>query len=303
MSAYYKKIAPILLSLLIALVLGSFASRTAHSKIITNVPADISSDELMAVVIEDFENATVGENGWTVQSTPKQFVKAETEQKLKMKNPVMKLEMKIIPGFPNDMNVEEWSLTDMGKKKEKLLGLEFRFRYPGTNEISILPPPELHWKEKKPVYTYNSNTGKDEQERALELPGQAKAISIWVHGRGLPYTFEIWIKDFKGSTHILKLGSVNFVGWRPLKVSIPGSVPQTYESYPQSRTTKITRMVLRAVPNAAREELMQDAFFAFDQIKVLTETYEANFDGQNLHRVFEGGAKEDSTKGGGKKQQ
>ncbi len=62
MSADYKKIAPILFSLLIALVLGSFASRTAQSKIITNVPADISSEEQMAVVIEDFESVTIGEN-------------------------------------------------------------------------------------------------------------------------------------------------------------------------------------------------------------------------------------------------
>ncbi len=303
MSGYHKKIVPIFLGLLIAFVLGPFASKTANSKIVTNVPADISSDELMAVVVEDFENAAVGENGWLVQSVPKQFLKAETEQKLKMKNPVMKLEMKIIPGGPNDMNVEEWSLTDMGKKKEKVLGLDFKFRYPGTNEIAILPPPEVHWKEKKPVYTYNPNTGKDEQERALEMPGQAKAISIWVHGRGLPYTLEIWIKDYRGSTHILKFGSVNFVGWRPLKVAIPGNIPQTYESYPQSRSTKITRLVLRAVPNAPREELMQETFFFFDQIKVLTETYEANFDGQNLHKVFESGAKESGTRGGEKKKQ
>ena len=303
MRAYYKKIASILMSLLIAVVLSSLTFRTANSKIITNVPADVSGEEMMAVVIEDFENAVVGGNGWIVQSTPKQFVKAETEQKLKMKNPVLKLEMKIIPGAPNDMNVEEWSLTDMGKKKDKVLGVNFKFRYPGTNEISILPPLEIHWKEKKPVYTYNPNTGKDEQERGLELPGQAKAISIWVHGRGLPYKFEIWIKDFKGNTHILKLGSINFVGWRPLKVSIPGNVPQAFESYPQTRSTKITRLVVRAEPSAAREELMQEAYVFFDQIKVLTETYEANFDGQNLHRVFEGGAQEGGTKGGGKKQQ
>jgi hypothetical protein len=302
MRAYYNRIASILLSLLIAVVLGIFASRTADSKIITNVPADISSDELMAVVIEDFENAQTGDAGWLLQSTPKQFTKAETEQKLKMKNPVPKLEARIIPGGPNDLNVAEWSLTDQGKKKDKILGINFKFRYPGTNEIAIIPPPELHWKEKKPVFTYNPNTGKDEQERGLELPGQAKGISVWVHARGLPYTFEVWLKDFTGQTHILKFGSVNFVGWRPLKVAIPGNIPQTYESYPQTRTTKITRFVLRAVPGAHREELMQEAYFFFDQIKVLTETYEANFDGQDLHKVFDGG-KDTAPKRGEKKQQ
>ena len=303
MKADYRKVVSILLSLVLAVVIGSFTARTAVSKIITNVPADVSGDEQMAVVIEDFENAQVGANGWAVQTTPKQFTKAETEQKLKMKNPVPKLEARIIQGAPNDMNVAEWSLTDLGKKKERILGLNFKFRYPGTNEISILPPPEIHWKEKKPIVTYNPNTGQDEQIRAIELPGQSKAISIWVHGRGLPYTMEAWLKDYRGNTHILKFGSVNFVGWRPMKVSIPISVPQTYESYPQTRITKITRFVLRADPKAPREELIQEAYFFFDQIKVLTETYEVNFDGQDLHKAFEGGSRDSAPRGGEKKNQ
>ncbi|OHD68756.1 MAG: hypothetical protein A2W19_10855 [Spirochaetes bacterium RBG_16_49_21] len=289
MRAYYKKIASMLLSLMIAVIVGSFAYKTANSKIITNVPADVSGDELMAVVVEDFENAQVGESGWAIQSMPKPFTSADTEKKLKMKNPVPIIEMKLISGSPSDMNVQQWSLTGMGEKKDKILGIHFKFRYPGTNEISILPPLEIHWKEKKPMYTFNPNTGKDEQERGLELPGQAREISVWIHARGLPYSLEAWLKDFKGNTYILKFGSVNFVGWRPLKVSIPASVPQTYESYPQTRITKITRFVLRADPSAAREELMQETFFFLDQIKVLSGTYEVNFDGQDLHKVFESG--------------
>ena len=296
----YSNISSVVLSILIAIVMGMVPG-PASSKIVTNVPADISGEELMAVVIEDFENAKSGQDGWWVESVPKKFEKAETEQKLKMKNPVVKLEIKVIPGFPNDMNVEEWSLTDMGKKKEKCLGVSFKFRYPGANEVSILPPPEIHWKEKKPMMTYNPNTGKDEQERGVELPGQAKAISIWVHGRGLPYHLELWLKDYKGATHILKFGSVNFVGWRPLKVHIPVSVPQTNESYPQTRITKITRFVLRADQNAPKEEMMQEAYFFFDQLKVLTDKYEVNFDGENLHRVMDGDTK-GGDKGGEKKQ-
>jgi len=297
MRSYNKRTVAILLSLSIAACLGLLWS-TAQSKIITNVPADISANEELAVVIEDFENATVGDNGWQVESVPRKFVKAETEQKLKMKNPVNVLEMKLIPGGPNDMNVQEWSLTEKGKKKEKCLGVKFQFRYPGTNEIHILAPPQLDWKDKTPKLTFNPSTGKDEQERGLELPGKAKGISIWVHGRGHPYTMEVWVKDYHGATHILKLGSINFVGWRPMKVAIPVNVPQEFESFPQTRITKITRFVIRAVPNASREELMEVAYFFFDQVKVLTDTYEVNFDGNELHKIFDGGSK-----GGEKKQQ
>ncbi len=284
---YYKHVLLLTVTLLIVVFMG--IPHTLNSKIITNVPADVSGDEIMAVVVEDFENATTNESGWTVESTPRKFEKAETEEKLKMKNPVPELAVKVIPGAPNALNAEEWSLTDLGKQKEKILGVNFRFRYPGVNSVHIIPPLEVDWKEKKPAYSYNPSTRKDEQERALQLPGEAKAISLWVHGRGNPYDLEVWVKDYRGDTHILKFGSVNFVGWRPLTVDVPTNIPQSYESYPQTRITKITRLVLRAQTAARAEELVQNTYFFFDQIKVLTDTYEVNFDGQDLHLKFEGG--------------
>jgi hypothetical protein len=301
MRRYNTRTVAIILSIAIAVFVGILGTRTAQSKIVTNVPADVSGDEQKALVVEDFENTTIGDNGWQIESTPKKFVKAETEQKLKMKNPVNRLDMKIVGAGPNDMNVEEWSLTDKGKKKEKCLGVSFQFRYPGTNEIHILAPPQVDWKDKTPKMTFNPSTGKDEQERGIELPGQSREISLWVHGRGHPYTLEAWVKDYRGSTHVLKFGSVNFVGWRPLKVAIPVGVPQQFESFPQTRITKITRFVLRAVPSAPREELMEIAYFFFDQIKVLTDTYEVNFDGSDLHKLMDSGSK-GGDKGGEKKQ-
>jgi len=298
MRSYNKRNVAIFMSMLFTVCLGVLGTDTAQSKIITNVPADVSGDELKAIVIEDFENATLGDNGWKVDSVPKRFAKAETEQKLKMKNPVNRLEMKVIGGGPNDMNVEEWSLTDKGKKKEKCLGVAFQFKYPGKNEVHILAPPQVDWRDKTPKFTYNPSTGKDEQERGIELPGKSKGISIWVHGRGHPYTLEAWVKDYRGATHIIKFGSINFVGWRPMNADIPVFIPQEFQSFPQTRVTKITRFVIRAVPNAPREELMETTYFFFDQLKVLTDTYEVNFDGNELHKIFDGGSKS-----GEKKQQ
>jgi hypothetical protein len=74
-----------------------------------------------------------------------------------------------------------------------------------------------------------------------------------------------------------------------MKADIPGNVPQSYASYPQTRVTKIVRLVLRAQPNAHAAELMENTYFFFDQIKVLTDTYEVNFDGMELHKNFDGG--------------
>lgn len=281
-----------------AILISIFSPINLDSKIMTNVEPDISGEVLQALVVEDFEEAKSGDDGWIVETVPKEFKKAETEKKLKMKNPVPTLEMKVIPGGPNDLKVENWSLTNQGKKKEKILGVHFQFRYPGENSVHIRTPMELEWKERKPALTWNPSTRKDEQERGLQLPGRAKAISLWVHGRGNPYDLECWVKDYRGDTHILKFGSVNFVGWRPLKVYIPASVPQSYESYPQTRVTKITRFVLRCQSNRHAEELTEDTFFFFDQIKVLTDLYEVNFDGSDLHKAFEKGGSSSGNTGG-----
>jgi hypothetical protein len=122
---------------------------------------------------------------------------------------------------------------------------------------------------------------------------RTQGVSLWVHGRGNDYTMECWLKDYKGDVHILKMGSINFVGWRPVRVTVPANIPQEIQSYPQTRVTKIVRFVIRANPNAGTE----DIYLFFDQLKVLTDVFEVNFDGQNLHKAFEGGSgkKSDST--------
>jgi hypothetical protein len=232
-----------------------YFGQDAFSKIITNVPPDISSYELRAVVVEDFE--TTGE--WQVQSVPKQF-KATTE-KAKKKNPVPVLEYKFIDGAPSDLAVEKWSHNNKGLKKTKCLGVHYRFKYPGHNSVHVIPP--------KPI----------------RLPGRSQGISMWVHGRGKNYFLEAWVKDYKGNVHILKFGSVNFVGWKPVRVDIPSFIPQIIESYPQTKTLVIERFVLRSDPT----EDTEDVFFFFDQLKVLTETFEVNFDGMELDKAFKKG--------------
>ena len=257
----------------IVLVAGA-ATQQGQSKLLTNVPQDISEQELIARVVEDFEQ----QKDWKLESTPKQNPDAK-------RNPVPALEMKYISGQPSALEPEKWSPDKKGMEAKQCLGLHFRFKYPGNNSVHLLPPPEVRWDDPtKAVTTYDSGLQKEVQERALQLPGRAKAISIWAHGRGNDYRLEVWVKDFKGDVHILPMGSLNFVGWRPMKAEVPEYVPQEVNSYPQTKVTKIMRFVIRSDPEA----IVEDVYMFFDQLKVLTDTFEVNFDGQNLHKAFEG---------------
>lgn len=241
-----KKVAVFIL-LIASIVL---CTSTAFSKIITNVEPDISAKELRAVVVEDFEKSPQ----WTVTTTPRQFKDKESN-----KNPVPVLEWKIVEGYPADLKVEQWSQNNKGLQKEKVFGVNFQFKYPGPNNVHVIPP------------------------EPISLPGRAHGISVWVHGRGNNYYMEVWVKDYKGNVHILKFGSINFVGWRPMQVEIPLNIPQEVDSYPQTKTLKIERFVIRSDPS----EIVTNTVFFFDQIKVLTETFEVNFDGSGLESNFD----------------
>lgn len=231
----------------VAIVMAVYI-QPAYSELITNVPPDISADKIEALVVEDFE----GSPEWTVKTSPK---KVEDEEK----DPVPTLELKVIDGSPSDLKPEAWQADNKGTEKTKVLGVNFEFKYPGHNSVQLIPPTPI------------------------QLPGRAQGISLWVHGRGNDYYLEAWIKDYNGDVHILEFGSVNFVGWKPLKVDIPAYIPQSVDSYPQTKILTIEKFVLRADPS----ERVRNTFYFFDQIKVLTQTYEVNFDGQGLEDAFE----------------
>lgn len=276
-----KKVFSVLIGILMITTFGVLNIKDADSKIITNVPSDISAEELKAIIVDDFEKET----DWILEAVPKKNPDPK-------KDPVPELQLKYIDGSPSDLQAEKWTENKKGMETKKCLGLHFKFKYPGYNSVHIVPPMEVQWDDPtQKVETYDSRIGKDVQERALQLPGKVKGLSLWVHGRGNDYYLECWVKDFRGEVHILKFGSINFVGWRPLKAYVPPYIPQEIESYPQSKILKVLRFVIRSTPNASTD----DVYVFFDQLKVLTDTFEVNFDGQQLHKAFQKGSQTSTT--------
>lgn len=251
-----------------------------YSRVVTNVSPDISADQIKAFVIEDFEDPSKfeGEDGWRLTTVPPVL----KDPNRKDKNPVVVLEQRIIPGRPSDMRPDEWSHNKLGIKNneidraQKVYGLRFRFRYPGYNSVHIEPAVN-------PQLTPQDEPGK--KIRGIILPGKAKGISMWVHSRGHPYYLDCWIEDYENRVYILKMGKLDYVGWRPLKTYIPANIPQEVDTYPQTKFLKIVRFVLRADPNASVKD---DVYVFFDQLKVLTNDFEVNFDGQELDKLFQG---------------
>jgi hypothetical protein len=254
-------------------LLYSFTAISGKSAIKTLNGDDVDGSELRSVQVEGFEAEQ-----WTAVVTPgdPEAIPAVVEadgtppKGEKWNSPEV-----AIRGEANNPCRPQNLASDETNKK--CLGLRFKFIYPGNNVVALTPPAS------KKIYRVldeldNNNKPKVQEIPGLKLPGKVKAISVWVLGRGNDYTLEAWVQDWRGSTHVLKMGSVNFVGWRPLTVKVPIGVPQDIDTYPQTKNLVLTKLVLRSKPTANTEKVV----IFFDAVKVLTDMYDVHFDGADV---------------------
>ncbi|HMY10981.1 MAG TPA: flagellar filament outer layer protein FlaA [Turneriella sp.] len=254
-------------------LLYSFNALTGASAVKTLNGDDVDGSELRSVQVEGFEADT-----WSAVVSPgdPEAIPAVVDDK----------------GSP--MQGEKWNSPEVAIKGEankpcrpqnlaydetnkKCLGVRFKFIYPGNNVVALIPP------NSKKVYRVldeldHNNKPKVQEINGLKLPGKVKAVSVWVLGRGNDYTLEAWVQDWKGSTHVLKMGSVNFVGWRPLTAKVPANIPQDIDTYPQTKNLILTKLVLRSKPAANTEKVV----VFFDAVKVLSDMYDVHFDGADV---------------------
>ncbi len=254
-------------------ILYSFTAISGKSAIKTLNGDDTDGMELKSVQVEGFES-----EAWTAVVTPgdPEAIPAVVDAN----------------GAPNQG--EKWNSPEVGLKGEgnkpcrpqnlandesnkKCLGLRFKFIYPGKNVVALMPPASRKIYRTLDELDHN-NKPKIQETPGIKLPGKVKALSVWVLGRGNDYTLEAWVQDWKGTTHVLKMGSVNFVGWRPLSAKVPVGVPQDIDTYPQTKNLVLTKLVLRSKPTANTEKVV----IFFDSVKVLSDVYDVHFDGADV---------------------
>mgnify|MGYP002682700405 FL=1 len=88
-------------------------------------------------------------------------------------------------------------------KNEHVLGVKTYFIDRGFDRVEILPPNEYI------------------------IRGKAKEIKVWVLGRKMRHTLFVKLRDYKGHIHKIKIGKLDFWGWREMSVIVPGWLPQS----------------------------------------------------------------------------
>lgn len=268
----------------------------ARAGIETAIGNDVTATEMKAITVESWDrDYSGGGYGWEVITD--KDTKSRGAYQPAASNLQAEREVKLIKGTPMDVR------ENIGFEEARVLGVKFNFTFTGYNVVTIRPPAVDHYIVERPrpylnemalaenykarsCYTNPALSGSATTQRAqmvdcivgVQLPGQVQKVSVWVLGHGNQYDLEGWVEDWKGNNHIFKMGSVDFVGWRPMTFTIPKNVPQEVTSVPQIKTLVFRQFKLRSNPQTSLETV----YLYLDELRVLTNIFEAHFDGNQI---------------------
>jgi hypothetical protein len=170
--------------------------------------------------------------------------------------------------YPKLTYVATWPTQVFGQNTEgrelQALGVWGKFDRRGFNWIDIYP---------------SGGEGEDTDAPAkIPMPGRSQMIDVWVWGSNLNYQLEAYVEDYRGIVHMIPMGSINHTGWKNLKANIPATIPQSKQVLPRLESLKFVKF--RIWTGAA--EPVDNFYIYFDQLKLLTDTFESKYDGEEL---------------------
>lgn len=85
----------------------------------------------------------------------------------------------------------------------KILGVRVEFMQRGFNWFTVEPP------------------------RPVNLDGLVKAFEVWICGRNQRHELYIMVNDFNNEVRYIKVGMLNFIGWKRMTAPIPYTIRQS----------------------------------------------------------------------------
>jgi hypothetical protein len=172
--------------------------------------------------------------------------------------------------YPISQYVSAYPMAAFGTKKEdtenlKSFGINGRFNRQGYNWIDIYPTKE-------------AQEGDGAAPFEIPIPGRLRSIDMWVWGSNLKFYIDVYLRDYQGVVHSLKLGDISYTGWKNLRVNIPGNIMQSKRILPAYAGLKFVKFRIWTTPS----ESVGNFYVYFKQFKVLTDKFESLFDGNDL---------------------
>ncbi len=201
--------------------------------------------------------------------------------------------------FPRINYVKSWPISLYGSNADnkdlRALGVAMLFDRKEYNWVDLVPGQKTG-DAANPTYA----------PVELPLPGRVKMLDMWIWSANYDYYLEAFVRDYKGIVYTIPMGDLSFVGWKNVRINIPDNIPQSRKYLPRreglklvkfriwTRPTEIVSMPPRGdepildpkSPDYDKKMLERNIpksiKFYFDNIKVLTDTFETLFDGDSL---------------------
>ncbi|MDR2211029.1 MAG: flagellar filament outer layer protein FlaA [Spirochaetaceae bacterium] len=233
---------------------------------------------LESKVLENFDNAENSLYVWRKEASRYAVGKDEADKD----NPSF-ANMGLEDGdfFPKLNFFEIWPMALFRNNRENLelrsLGIWGKFKRMGYNWIDIYPTLKSEGEDAKPY--------------EIPIPGRVRYLDMWVWGSNLNFYVEAYIRDEQGVIHTIYLGNLGYQGWKNLRAMVPTSIPQRRRIIldPSAASTLSTtdknsiylKFVKFRVWTTPREAV-GNFYVYFDQFKVLTDTFESIYDGDEM---------------------
>jgi len=149
-------------------------------------------------------------------------------------------------GSPGEFKEEITDENGITHKNSFVLGVKTYFLDRGYDRVEVFPPNEYI------------------------IRGKAREMKIWVLGRKFRHTLFMKLRDYRGNLHKIKVGRLDFWGWKELSVIIPGWLPQ-------SSTYALLDKNLHFVSffvECDKFEVPGTFYFYLDQFRIITDLSE-----------------------------
>jgi len=204
-------------------------------------------EPLERVTLEDFEMA----EDWKAKSTSPL---GETKT-LKMIQRGLIKDVFDEKSTPDAYDVKTGSYSDAKQEerigKNHILGVKTYFANRGFDRVEVAPPQEFI------------------------IKGKARQVSVWVLGRKYRHTLFSKFRDYKGNTHNIRLGRLDFFGWRKLTAPIPGFVPQSTRFSVLDKNIRFVSLFVTSDVNEPAGEF----YFYVDDLEIRTDKQESLYPG------------------------
>ena len=174
--------------------------------------------------------------------------------------------------FPKQSYVEAWPVQLFGVNRNseedlRSFGIWGKFDRRGYNWIDIYP-----------VKPDTSGVGEPPEAFEIPIPGRIRSLDMWVWGSNLNYTLEAYFRDYNGFIHAIDMGTISHTGWKNLSAQIPARIAQEKRILPHLASLSFVKFRIWTAPM----ERVDNFYVYFNQFKILTDTFETYYDGNDL---------------------